>query len=189
MLDSYFRPIYQPILVDPLSKLIKATSINIVSYLICLSAIMIHFAITHELHFTAILFVLAIAALDTIDDIVCASDPILNKQSKPLKTISYRLLEVAIIGSLYTLDPSQRALPALIMLGSAYLYFAVSTPGFGLIGKREALAFYIFMILDMRYFNMAAFIFSGVILVTTAQQLKKQWFFSAENVAGDIKLA
>lgn len=188
MFDSYFRPIYQLYLLDPLSKLIKATSPHFVSYLLCLIAFGISIAISHHFRMLAILLLLAAMLLDTLDNLLIDHQP---------KVLAYRILELAIIGALFTLQPIQHAAAAIILLASAYLYLSVllliptetTSASFGLIGKREALVFYILMILEVHYFNFVALTFSVAILYMGALHFWKGRTLNAAKIRSDVRLA
>jgi len=102
----------------------------------------------------------------------------------------YRAIEVGILLALFSIAPIERAYSILFLLSSAYFCLAVflafpineQLVPFGLIGKWEALAIFIILILEAQYFNAIALLFSGALLLTAGLQFRK--FQSAKLTPG-----
>jgi hypothetical protein len=179
MLDSYFRPIYQPILLNPLFKLINSTTTNLVAYLLCFLGITTGFLIFYQYRLTAIFLLMLMVLLDALDNII-STDKLNPSASVRLKQFVYRIVELSIFTGLWMVNPTERMMACFLMLASVYLYISVllafptseATPTFGLIGRKESFAFYFVMILELHYFSTFAYLYSVAVLITTGLHLR-----------------
>jgi phosphatidylserine synthase len=186
MLEAYLRPIYQLYIVNPIAKK-TAFSPQQITYLAGLSGVLAALALVFNFPKLAILFLLFSGFLDTLDGTVARMENTTSSIGTISDILCDRIVEFAIILALFLIDPTHRAIPSLIMLGSCYLcvtsFLVVgifthnnSQKGFqygvGLVERFEAFIFFIAMILVPNYFSGIAYLFSGLVFLTTYLHIK-----------------
>jgi phosphatidylglycerophosphate synthase len=134
-----------------------------------------------NLRITAFIFLLLSGFLDTLDGSLARARGKSSPKGAAFDIISDRIVEVAIVLGLYMVDPTERALPSLLMLGSilicvtSFLIVGVFTENSssksfhyspGLIERAEAFVFFGAMILIPSAFVMLAYLFSALVLLT-----------------------
>lgn len=186
MIETYLRPIYQYCVVNPIARKIQFSPIKITCFS-CFTGILVAPALLINLPKIAIVLLLISGFLDTLDGTVARMTDKTSNMGGVLDIVSDRIVELAVMIGLYFVDPSDRALGTLAMLGSCYLcitsFLVVgifspnqSEKGFhyspGLIERTEAFIFFIVMILWPRYFSLLAYLFAGLVLLTSFLHIK-----------------
>lgn len=196
MLEIYFRPFYQKILVDPLVVGVgKYLSPNKITFLACFTGILVLPALfLHQIAIGCGLVLLS-GYLDTLDGSIARANNTTSSIGTAFDIVSDRTVESAIIIGLFFIDPLYRAGLALGMLGSVLLcvtsflvvgIFTENTSGKafhyspGLIERTEAFIFFILMLLLPNYFQTLATLFIFLVLLTTYLRLRE--FVSLENM-------
>lgn len=187
MIETYLRPTYQLCIVNPIAKKIPFSPEKI-TYAACLIGILVTPALVLNLPNLAIFLLLISGFLDTLDGSVAKITNCTSSTGSVLDIVSDRIVELAVIIGLFFVDPAHRALGALAMLGSCYLCITsflvvgIFTPnqsskGFhyspSLIERAEAFLFFIAMILWPNQFKQLAFLFTGLVLLTSLLHIKQ----------------
>lgn len=187
MLEVYFRPLYQACIVNPIAKWAKPFSPNAITYIACLTGILVAPLLKFNFLFLATSFLLISGFLDTLDGAVARTRGKITETGIVLDILSDRLVELAIIVGLYTIDPAQRGLSALVMLGSCYLcmtsflavglfttrddYIRYHRPG--VIERTEAFILFLLMIWMPQYYNYLAGTFSLLLIYLSFSHFKQ----------------
>jgi phosphatidylglycerophosphate synthase len=186
MLEVYLRPIYQLYIVNPIAKKTAFSPLQI-TILACLSGVVAGFALSLNFYKLAILFLLLSGFLDTLDGTVARMENSTSSIGAIADILSDRIVELAIILGLFFIDPQHRSIPTLMMLGSCYLcitaFLVVGiftanrtqkefTYSIGLMERLEAFIFFVAMIMWPMHFNSLAYLFSGLVLVTTVLHVR-----------------
>lgn len=188
MIERYLRPSYQRVIADPLAKWMRGISPLHITYLSCLTGVVSSFFIAFQFPILAVIFLLMSGILDTLDGTIAR---LVNKTSdtgSALDIISDRIVEFSIISGLFFVDPENRSMLALYMLGSCYLCITCflvvgifktnqSHKNFhyspGLIERAEAFIFFIAMIIWPEFFSLLAFSFIGLVLLTSYLHIRQ----------------
>ncbi len=190
MIDSYLRRFYQPVFVDPL--LPSLAGIKCAPHYFTCGALACGLAIIpamiYQKPWLALVLLLVSGFLDTVD----GSFARMKKQQSPfgavLDIVADRAVETAIIIALYLVNPADRGLLCLIMLGSAFLcvtsFLVVGiftendneksfhySPG--LMERAETFIFFSAMILFPPLFTNLAILFSALVLLTTLMRISE----------------
>lgn len=188
MLDTYLRPIYQLYFLDPIARLIKKTSPRLITFLACLTGILVAPALIWNFPVAATLFLLISGFLDTLDGTVARMSNNDSDAGVILDILSDRIVEFAVIMGLFALDPEHRGWLTLSMLGGCYLcmtcFFLAGFYSFnstqrniyyipGLMERAEAFAMFLLMIWLPGYFNFLAVLFILLALLTCYVYLKQ----------------
>jgi archaetidylinositol phosphate synthase len=188
MIDSYLRKFYQPFFVDPLLPLAAKgkCSHHLFTFGALASGLAIVPALIYQLPWVAIIFLLASGYLDTLDGSVARIKGLQSPLGAVLDIVSDRVVETAIIIALYLVDPGNRGLYCLLMLGSSFLcvtsFLVVgifieneSKKSFhyspGIVERTEAFIFFGAMILFPSLFSGLAILFSALVLLTTVTRI------------------
>lgn len=182
MIESYIRPFYQKICVDPVAKRCEQyLSPKTITMLSCLLGVAILPALLLQQIFLACLLLIISGYLDTLDGTVARLRNKTSNIGTVLDILSDRIVEAVIIIALFMVDPSQRGLLALIMLTSvlicvtSFLLVGIFTPndsrkGFyyhpGLMERAEAFLFFGLMFYLPGLFTELALLFSTLVLLT-----------------------
>lgn len=187
MLEVYLRPIYQACLVDPVAKAFSRQSPMMITYLACLTGMLVAPALLMNYASVAIMLLLMSGFLDTLDGTVARINNKVSDQGIIFDIISDRAVEAAVILGLFAVDPANRGLQSLMMLASCYVSmtsFLVAgvfslraqkqfqyTPG--IIERTEAFLFFILMIIFPAQFSVLAWTFVSLVLLTTYLHVSK----------------
>ncbi len=187
MIEAYFRPFYQKMLGNPMALFLgKFFSPNGVTLLSILTGIGIVPTLLYDQDALAFGLLIFSGLFDTLDGTVAR----LYQKSSPLGTVvdivGDRIVEFAILLSLFLVDPDSRSLSCFIMLGSVLIcvtsflvvgIFSENTshksfhysPGF--IERPEAFVFFGAMILCPDFFHFLAILFSFLVFLTAFLRL------------------
>jgi len=193
MIEASLRPIYQTILVDPIAKILArhtALSPTILTLAALFSGLISAVLLCLNQPITAVLCLLLSGYLDTLDGSLARVGSMSSDTGAVLDIMGDRIVECAIILALYihvqTVPPEIRGLAILVMLIStllcitSFLLVAVFTKNTGhksfdyspgLIERAEAFIFFILMMLIPAWFLTLAWVYSALVLYTTAYRL------------------
>lgn len=182
MLDTYARAPIQKLL-KPLQNIFIRLSPNYLTFIGLSFGIASALAIMLEYTAAAFILLMISGIFDMLDGSVARLRGSATSSGAVLDIFSDRVVETAIIIALATVDPVQRSLPALLMLGSvllcitSFLVVAIfmentSEKSFcytpGIIERSEAFAFFSAMILLPSYFLAFSYLFSFLVSLTAA---------------------
>lgn len=188
MIDSLLGKKYQRALVDPLSSSLEHVAPHKVTALSCITGVLVWPLLYLQMPIIACILLLISGYLDTLDGSIARR---FGKSTSPgavFDIVSDRLVEFSVIIGLYSMDPTTRAFPCLLMLGSvllcitSFLVVGITTPnesekGFyyspGIIERVEAFIFWIAMMFFPSFFDFLAYGFTFAVLVTTVIRLKQ----------------
>lgn len=186
MLEVYLRPIYQTLLVDPIARMFSNYSPMMITYIACLSGIMIAPALMYGHPTLAIALLLFSGFLDTLDGTVARANNKVSEQGIIFDIVSDRIVEAAVILGLFAVDPTNRGWLAMAMLASSYICvtsflvvgvfnrekkdFQTST---GIMERAEAFMFFLLMISLPHHFSTLAWLFIGFVMFTGYVQLAR----------------
>jgi phosphatidylglycerophosphate synthase len=123
MIDSYFRSHYQKAIVNPLLPFLASRSISphMCTAGAFVSGMVIYPALFFQHSRIAFFLMLLSGFLDTMDGSIARIKNQTTSQGSVLDIISDRLVELAVILGLYSVDPESRGFLSLLMLGSAFI--------------------------------------------------------------------
>jgi archaetidylinositol phosphate synthase len=196
MLERVFRSLYQRYCIHPLIsvRFVRGMHPHFITALACLfglsAAVFLYF---HKAS-CAFLSLLLSGFLDTLDGALARHSQKSSEKGAVLDISSDRLVEFSIVLGLYLFFPLDRALAALLMMGS--ILFCVTTflvvgifhqnssqKSFhyspGIIERAEAFLFFGAMILFPTCFMPLAYLFSGLVFLTGLIRLKQFFFVTA----------
>lgn len=195
MLETYLRPLYQKILIEPFaswwSNYFSPNSMTLIG---CLLGMTVAIALLVGMPIVACILLLFSGYCDTLDGTLARLTNNISAVGSMLDIVSDRAVEFAVIVGLYSCDPLHRGWLTLLMLGSvlicvtSFLVVGIFTPnetdkGFyyspGLIERAEAFVFFIAMMLFPSYFQSLALLFSILVLLTAARRM--QQFVQQQN--------
>lgn len=194
MIDAYFRPLYQQCFVKPLHKWSKDSDPNTITSFACFVGILIVPALYVGLKLLAILLLGFSSYLDSLASGEATAKGIVSHQV--IDIISSRVVECAVVIGLYGMDPVNRGIFALAMLSSCYIYmtcylvmalFSPEEEGARvqyspkLIERTEILLFFAAMMLFPSYFFQLSFIFTILLLATSASYIYEYTKFKYNN--------
>ena len=188
MLEKYIGKYYQRSLVLPVATLCQRLKLhpNTVTFVACLSGLMIPIAIATQHLLIALILLLFSGYLDTLDGALARLRQKQSALGTVLDIICDRIVEFAIVFGLLLVDPINRAIPIALMLGSmlvcvtSFLVVGLflenqTEKGFfyhlGLIDRPEAFAFFIAMLLFPHYFTGLAYLFFALVMLTALLRL------------------
>ena len=184
MIDSYFRDSYQKVFVDPVlrSSLVKKLSPQSLTLMGCFIGIMTGVFLWLDMSWIALGCLLASGYFDTLDGSVARIQNLTSDTGAVLDIVSDRLVEWSVILGLFLIDPIERGLLCILMLGSillcitSFLVVGVfseneSQKSFhyspGLIERSEAFFFFGLMILFPLRFELFSVSFSLLVFLTS----------------------
>lgn len=189
MLETYLRPAYQKLLVDPLAEKMRRSgwlSPDLVTAFSCFFGVLSGVALYTHMPVFALFFLLFSGYLDTFDGTLARLQQRSSDFGTMLDILSDRVVEFAIIAGLYAINPASRGLSCLFLLGSFLLCITsfltagiftqnTSDKSFhystGIIERAEAFGFFVLMILLPSWFNILAWVLTGLVLLTTVIRL------------------
>ncbi|NGX38880.1 MAG: Inner membrane protein YnjF [Chlamydiae bacterium] len=190
MIDTKYRGKFQILLIEPLLK--KPWLQKIDPSVLTLSALFLGLLIPFFLwaHLPLLAFALLAASgfLDTLDGSLARFTEKTSDKGAALDITSDRLVEFAVILGLFLIEPEQRGLLSLLMLGS--ILFCITTflvvgifsqneteKSFfyspGIIERTEAFAFFSAMILFPKGFFILSLLFSALVSLTALIRIKQ----------------
>lgn len=182
MLEQALRHHYQSILVDPLLHYLghKVSPLTI-TWLSGIFGLLFLPILLLNKPVIAILCLLLSGYLDTLDGSVARFQNKSSDFGSAMDIIMDRVVEFSVIFSFYLINPAQRSLPVILMLGSillcitSFLVVGIFTRNnsqksfyysSGLMERAEAFLFFIAMILFPIYFNWLALLFCFLVCLT-----------------------
>lgn len=197
MIETYVRPLYQKVLVDPVAVPLKSVlSPNTVTALSGVFGVLVAPVLLWGEPWAAFLFLMMSGYLDTLDGTLAR----LQNKSTPLGTVfdifSDRVVECAVILGLCLISSETRGPFSLLMLGSvllcvtAFLVVGIftenmSNKGFfysrGLMERPEAFVFFALMIFLPQYFQPLALTFSALVFFTAVVHIYRFVKFCEEE--------
>lgn len=190
MIDSFFRPLYQKIFIDPVLAIpfvrkLSPLSVSLIGILVGILTIPF---IAFDFKWIGILLILASGYCDTLDGSLARLQKRSSSMGAAIDIVGDRAVEFSIILGLFFYDPSHRALTTLFMLGSillcvtSFLVVGIfsqnhSEKSFhyspGLVERAEAFIFWIAMIIWPESYTYLAYLFISLVLLTTAIRLNQ----------------
>lgn len=186
MIDSLFRRQYQKVLVDPIAQNLEAVTPLKLTILSCFFGSIVCPLLAFDLQYVACASLILSGYFDTLDGSVARRFSKTSSIGAVLDIVSDRFVEFSVIMGLYAVDPVQRALPALLMLGTvllcitSFLVVGIMTPnesekGFyyspGIMERAEAFILWMAMMLLPQLFSPLAYAFSLLVALTTVIRL------------------
>ncbi len=184
MLESYIRPFYQFLMVNPVVKLLNKFfrfEAHIVTALSGIFGFFAACAIFFDWRMIAVGLLLFSGYLDTLDGSLAREREQTSDFGCVLDILCDRLVEFMVIVGLFAVAPVVRAWPAILMLGSvlmcitSFLVVGIFSDNRGeksfhyspgLIERAEAFVFFIAMILLPQWFSLLAYLFSALVFLT-----------------------
>ena len=189
MLEQTIRHRYQMILVDPIVKLIGDSvhpiSITVLSGI--LGILFIPFLLGGH-QFGAITCLLLSGYCDTLDGSLARAQKKQSDFGSVLDIMMDRLVEFSVVFGLFLIAPVAHALPAVLMLSSmllcitSFLVVGIfsennSRKSFhysaGIMERAEAFVFFVAMTIFPSFFDVLAYAFTGLVLITAFIRLKQ----------------
>ena len=186
MIESYLRPLYQRILVDPLVKQIDSVTF-ITPERVTLAGCLIGMAFAPLVYlgnaFLACTALLLSGYLDTLDGSLARQRKTASPAGATFDIVADRLVEFSVIVGIYLIAPETRSFAALFMLGSILLCVTTFLVvgifeahagdksfhySVGLMERAEAFAFFILMALKPSWFPFLAWSFTGLVFLTAS---------------------
>lgn len=196
MLETILRPFYQKIVVDPVAQKIashlKPNQITLLGLVIGCAALP---ALWLHQNILSCILLLISGYLDTLDGTLARLTKTISIKGSVLDIICDRVVEVAIILGLFSIDPTHRGWPTLGMLASilicvtSFLVVGIFTKNHsgksfyyspGLIERAEAFIFFITIILLPRFFIGLAIAFIVLVLLTAFLRIMQ--FYQQETI-------
>lgn len=183
MIDTYLRTTYQENLVDPVVRLIIRSGIS--SHAVTLFALFLGICIVPALVYgmpvLAVLFLMLSGYCDTLDGSLARAKKEDSPRGAVLDIVSDRIVEFLIILGLFLVDPVDRGLVSLLMVGSVLIcvtsFLVVGiflenegqksfhySPG--IMERSEAFLFFGMMILFPAYFGILGLCFAALVSLT-----------------------
>lgn len=188
MLETWLRPTYQALFVNKIALKLKFISPHYLTFLGLILGVLVLPSLYFNQSLLACILLLLSGYFDTLDGTVARVHDRQSSNGCVLDIISDRVVEFAVILGLFSISPETRGLATLAMTGSillcvtSFLAVGIFTPIIeadhhsaksfyyspGLIERAEAFIFFISMILFPVYFSLLAWIFTILVLLTTA---------------------
>lgn len=182
MIEAILRPTFQKKCVDPVAKaVVKGVTPNVITFFAVVSGISIIPALVFDAVPLACILLLISGYLDVLDGTVARLKSKTTPVGTMLDIIGDRIVEFSVILGLYLVDPIDRGLVSLCMLGAilvcvtSFLVVGIFTPNTsqksfhyspGIIERFEAFVFFCAMILFPGAFNALGIILTLLILFT-----------------------
>lgn len=183
MIEAHFRKNYQKLFVDPILnfRILQKISPQIITCMACILGLTIFPFLFFGYRLLPFSMLMASGFLDTVDGSLARKQKTSSSFGAALDIVSDRIVEFAILLGLYSVDPSTRALPTILMLGSIFIcvtsFLVVgifsekhSEKSFfyspGLIERAEAFFFFGLMILLPKSFELLSYPFSLLVFMT-----------------------
>lgn len=186
MLDSYGRSFYQKVVVSNTLVFFKGYSPSLITLIGIAVGIGITPLLAFKFSFLALGLLVLSGFLDTLDGSLARYKNEVTSFGAALDIVGDRIVEFSVILGLYLFEPSERALPCIIMLGSvlicvtSFLVVGIfvqneSEKSFhyspGLMERAEAFIFFAIMIILPQHFIWLAYVFSCLVIITGLYRL------------------
>ena len=189
MVESYIRPLYDKLLINPLAKALNNFGDYhplVLTVIGCISGITAAFFVATNFPLTASLLLLLSGYMDSLDGAYARLSQQTSATGAVLDIMSDRVVEFSIVLGLFLYHPQTRGLLAILMLGgmfvciSSFLIVGIFSDNDtyksfhyspGIIERPEAFALFIAMILLPQWFTVFASIFTGLILLTAGMRI------------------
>ncbi len=188
MLEKYVSRAYQRILIIPVVKHLSKWRWhpNTITLIACLTGLTIPLALWYGRSACAVILLIVSGYLDSVDGVLARARQCQSELGAALDISSDRLVEFAIVFGLLIIDPSTRAIPAALMLGSilvcvtTFLIVGMFTDNHtqksffydvGLMERAEAFLFFALMIIYPAHFSLLADVFSALVMLTACLRL------------------
>lgn len=186
MIESYLRPTYQKVFVDPVIKRIHGITCitpERVTFVGCLTGMAFAPLVYFSNTLLACSVLLLSGYLDTLDGSLARQRKTSSPAGATLDIVADRLVEFSVIVGIYLIAPETRSFAALFMLGSILLCVTTflvvgifeahsGEKGFhysaGLMERAEAFAFFILIALKPTWFPVLAWSFTGLVFLTAS---------------------
>lgn len=187
MIDSYFRPPFQKLLIDPIARRLVGVPANLITALSCLLGLAVIPLLAFDFSIAAASALIFSGYLDALDGTIAR----LRRESSPFGTVldicADRVVESAVVIGLLLVDPD-RALLCLAMLASillcitSFLVVGIfsendSHKSFhyspGLIERAEAFLFFLGMMLLPTIFAPLATAFAALVILTAVLRIRQ----------------
>lgn len=192
MLEGKCRRGYQQIFITPLlqKSFIQKLTPNFITVLACFFGIATLPLLVFDLPWVALAFLLGSGFLDTLDGSLARHLKITSHKGSALDIVSDRIVEFSVVLGLCLIDPSQRALPSFLMVGSMFLCITTflvvgiltvndSEKGFhyspGIMERAESLIIFSLMIIFPSAFVFLAYLFTFLVFLTAFVRMKQFW--------------
>lgn len=187
MLEGYFRKSYQTHILEPILPLLRIHP-QTLTFVGCLAGLSIPPLLYFNYTYFAFLALIVTGFLDTLDGALARHLKLTSEKGAALDITCDRIVEFAIILGLFSVNPTTRGLPCILMLGSilicvtTFLVVGIFTQNQthksfyyspGIIERAEAFLFFSFMILLPDTFAAAAYLFSALTLATALIRLQQ----------------
>ena len=183
MIEAHFRDTYQKFFVDPVLRvrILQQTNPQAVTCAACFFGIATLPLLFFGYPLLAFFLLMASGFLDTVDGTLARAQKSSSNAGAAMDIVSDRIVEFAVLLGLYSVDPSMRALPTLLMLGSIFICITSflivgvfsekdSEKSFyyspGIIERAEAFFFFSVMILFPASFTMLAYTLTLLVFMT-----------------------
>ncbi|MDP3267842.1 MAG: CDP-alcohol phosphatidyltransferase family protein [Legionella sp.] len=187
MIEEYLRQPYQFYFINPLANYLqnKVTPNQITILSGVLGLFVLPTLLMNYVYFSIFLLVLS-GICDTLDGTLARMQQKSSDWGSVLDIICDRIVEITVVLSLFAIAPAERGTPALLMLASmllcitSFLVVGIFTVNEthksfhyspGLMERAEAFIFFIAMMLWPHYFNILAFLFIALVLLTAIIRL------------------
>ena len=183
MIDSFFRQPYEQWMVTPVVNKICSSNVHprTITGFALLIGLCIPLFLIFEHPYLAFILLLFTGYLDTLDGSLARAKQHVTPTGAVFDIVSDRVVEFAVILGLFLVDPDNRGLICLYMLGSilicitSFLVVGIfvenqTEKSFyyspGLIERTEAFIFFSFMILLPTFFTLLGYTFTALVLLT-----------------------
>lgn len=188
MIDTRFRKHYQKICIEPVLNISYITRCSpvLITCFGLLAGIISSVYIVMQYPYCGIFWLLLSGYFDTLDGSIARKEHKMSQVGAVLDITCDRVIEFAIICSLFLVEPVERALPSILMLGSVLLcvttflvvgIFSENTSeksfyySTGIMERAEAFLFWILMLIFPHYFSILAYLFTALVLLTAGIRL------------------
>lgn len=188
MLDTRARALYDRWVTTPLvcKTALGKTNPQWITLLSCITGASVFFFLWQGLNKSACIALALSGLLDTLDGSIARHRGKTSPVGAVLDIVSDRCVELGVILGLFSISPTERAWPALLMLGSVLLcitsFLVVgiftqnsSTKGFhyspGFMERTEAFCFFAAMILFPGIFFVLSYAFAALVLWTACVRI------------------
>lgn len=186
MIESRFRAIYQRLIIEPiLPWLAWCTPLWLTAFAGFAGILFVPLAVARY-KLLAVTALLISGFLDTLDGSLARAQARQTPLGSVLDIVVDRFVEFCAVLGLFLIEPTERALPCIAMLGAmllcvtSFLVVGIFSEndgdkGFhysaGLMERAEAFIFFILMIVLPAYFQLAAWAFVLLVTITAIQRL------------------
>ena len=200
MIESYFRPVFHRLLINPVvMRIARQTCWKPIAFTFIAGFLGILGAVALWLGYPVIacLFILSSGYLDAIDGALAREKGMSTSKGAVLDIVMDRVVEFAIMLGLFIVDPITRGMPIIFMLGStlicvtSFLVVGVfiqnkGEKGFhysvGIMERAEAFLFFVVMILRPEWFLLLAWTYTALVFVTATVRVFQFFYYSSVSL-------